>query len=204
MEENAKEIVRNILEFLAILVPGVLVYAVLLYRVPNLVGRFTPPANIKHRSHDSGASGEPAGEKRDLSIFFVVLQVYVLGYVVFGFSGIFDLVPPLNRLPLLSNVIMRKAGIAAYSELRTQFQTNAPAATTVPVTLKDGSDDDLCDIAMAYIRLRDKTISHELDSLRVESRTCRSLSFFCAVLACLALYFRQRFVSRWKWMTFGW
>src|SRR5207302_1486363 len=92
MEGNTKDILRSILDFFAILVPGVLVYAVLLYRVPELLKKFSPSSVSKSRNQHSAPSGEAASaDKRDLNILFVILQVYVLGYIVFGFSGIFDL-----------------------------------------------------------------------------------------------------------------
>jgi fatty acid desaturase len=195
METSVKDIWSAFSEFFAFLAPGILAYSVLLYCVPHVMANLMPRTPAKHRTLATGGpKGEAAEEKPGLNVFFVLLQAYVLGFILFGFSGVLD------HLPSPAELIAGTAGVIEYNNMREEFRTNPPPECRALMQLGKSSDEDLCDTARAYLHLKNQIAAHDIEGLRTEYRLCRSVSFLCVVLACSAFYFRSRLAPRWVFL----
>ena len=166
MEENAKDVVSAIVQFFAFLVPGVLAYGVLLYFARDQVAKFSSNTPARRPLYPPGNEETAGEEKPSLNIFFVLIQVYVLGYVLFAFSGALEL------LPSPAGLIARQKGRAAYTALRDEFKTNSPPECKIASAVGDFSDMDLFDTAREYIMLKNHEAARDIEQLRTEFRLC--------------------------------
>jgi len=185
METNLTELFNGMVEFLGILVPGVLAYAILFYSFREVLTRLTPQSRTK-----SAIGGEsPGPETSNLNTVFILLQVYVLGFIILGLSGVFNLLPDAKVLNLLPAAIRENL-----PELETAF-TDDPPPECKDLAKRGLVSGDSYEWAREYIYLKDRDGTREIDQLRAEYKVCRSVSFLSTVIfvvSLVSLWFRKR------------